>query len=348
MRGIILAGGSGTRLWPITKGISKQLMPIYDKPMVYYPLSTLMMAGHPRDPRHHDARVQRPVPGAARRRIAARHPHRVRRAALARRPRAGVHHRRGVHRRRVRSRWCSATTSSTAPASARSLRSNTDIDGALIFAYHVGNPRGVRRRRVRRRLQGASRSRRSRTRPKSNYAVPGLYFYDNSVVEIAKTIEPSARGELEISTVNERYLEAGRAAGAGARPRHGLARHRHLRVDDAGVGVRARHRGPAGLQDRLHRGDRLARRAGSTTRSSRALAAPAGQERLRRVPAEAARRLTERRPRGPRCTAPRAPRRAGVSSATPTGRGRGPRPGAAAAGPAGLRPGGAARRGTRP
>ena len=210
MRGIILAGGSGTRLWPITKGISKQLMPIYDKPMIYYPLSTLMMAGIREILDHHHARVQRAVPGAARRR------HRSSASAsstpCSRRPTAS--RRRSSSARSSSatraSRWCSATTSSTAPASAPRCGSNADIDGALIFAYQVSNPTRLRRRRVRRATSRRSRSRRSPTQPKSNYAVPGLYFYDNGVVEIAKSIEPSARGELEISH-RQRALPRARA-----------------------------------------------------------------------------------------------------------------------------------------
>ena len=207
MKGIILAGGSGTRLHPITKGISKQLMPVYDKPMIYYPLSTLMLAG-------------------------------IREVLVITTPEDSTQFQRLLGDGRE---WGIELTYAVQPSPdglaqafiigadfigtdsvalvlgdnifygaslEEQLRGGADITGGHVFAYHVANPQdyGV----VEFDAQGHVLSIEEKpARPKSSYAVPGVYFYDNSVVGVARELQPSERGELEITGVNDVYLKRG-------------------------------------------------------------------------------------------------------------------------------------------
>jgi glucose-1-phosphate thymidylyltransferase len=188
MKGIILAGGSGTRLHPLTLAVSKQLMPVYDKPMIYYPLSVLMMAG-------------------------------IREILIISTPHDLPHFRKLLGS--GEQIGCAFSYEEQAVPNGLGdnifygaglqelLQSNNDPEGGVVFAYHVNDPERYGVVEFDSAMKAVSIEEKP-VHPRSNYAVPGLYFYDNSVVEVARNIQPSKRGEYEITDVNRYYLEQGK------------------------------------------------------------------------------------------------------------------------------------------
>ena len=207
MKGIILAGGSGTRLHPITRAVSKQLLPVYDKPMIYYPLSTLMLTGLREilliTTPHDQAAFQRLLGDGAHlgleiSYVVQDHPNGLAEALI-------------LGEAFLAGDKCALILGDNlfyGPGLGTHLRQNVDVEGALIFAYQVSDPSsyGVVEFGVDGRVISIEEK---PAHPKSTYAVPGIYFYDEKAPKLAHELTPSARGELEITALNNAYLERG-------------------------------------------------------------------------------------------------------------------------------------------
>ncbi len=208
MKGIILAGGSGTRLHPLTLAVSKQLMPVYDKPMIYYPLSTLMMAGiheiliisTPHDmPLFQKLLGDGAALGCSFQYAVQEKPEGLAQAFM-------------IGKEFVGNNKVALVLGDNIFYGAgleELLQGNIDPDGGIVYAYHVHDPQRYGVVEFDKDLKAISIEEKPQ-KPKSNYAVPGIYFYDNEVIDIAHNIQPSPRGEYEITDVNKAYLEAGK------------------------------------------------------------------------------------------------------------------------------------------